>query len=238
MLFMRRPSNWAWNRSAIRVAVSALTLVCVSLASATLFATPLAVGSAILSSTNPGTGGGVIVADTGPLPFASATFTGTLRSEVLNNDPANPNGPGFYTFIYSLTNIGGPNSIGRLTVPGYGIANLLTDASYVAVAGNIPPTSFDRGSAATLGDVVGTSFTAAPLGFGEIPPGVAGDTIVIHTNTNRFAGSVASVIDGSTAQVATFAPLPFNPVPEPSTVVLGMLGFSAVVVARRRFQRR
>jgi hypothetical protein len=174
-----------------------------------------------------------MLADTGVLPFTSATFTGTLRSEVFNNDPTNPNG---LTFVYMLTNVGDAthvNSIGRLTVPGYGIAGLTTDATYVAVAGNTVPTSFDRSSAATLGDVVGTSFTAAPLGQGEIPPGTSADTIVIRTNATVFNQSIASVIDGSTAQVATFAT--FTPVPEPSTLALFMLGLVGVATARRRF---
>jgi len=208
-----------------------LTFGCVAFSNAALFATPLPIGSAILSSAGPAPSG-TILADTGVLPYTSATFTGTLRSEVIN-DPANPNG---LTFVYSLTNVGDAthvNSIGRLTVPGYGVVGVTTDASYVAVAGNTVPTSFDRSSAATLGDVVGTSFTSTPLGMGEIPPGFSADTIVIRTNATNFKASVASVIDGSTAQVTTFAPT--NLVPEPSTLALGILGLAAVAVARRRF---
>ncbi len=58
------------------------------------FGSPLAIGAAILS-TAPGAGpvGGAVLANTGPLPFASATFQGTLTSEVIANDPANPFGP-------------------------------------------------------------------------------------------------------------------------------------------------
>ncbi len=150
---------------------------------------------------------------------------------------------GGLTFTYLLTNTTGPNSIERLTVPGYGIPGLLTDASYQAPAlpGAILPTSFDRSAVATLGDVIGTSFTPAPLGSGAIPPAGASALIVIQTSANQFFNSVASVIDGSTAQVATFAPREVQGAPqgpEPSTLVLSILGFAGFsAVVRQRLNR-
>ncbi len=150
--------------------------------------------------------GGTILANTGPLPFTAATFQGTLTSEVIANDPANPFGPGNLTFTYLLSDTNG-GSIHRLTVPGYGLPGILTDASYQAPAapGSIIPTSFDR-SSDPFGDVIGALFTSTPLGLGDIPAGSSGALIVIQTNSQVFDSSIASTIDGSTAQVATFSP--------------------------------
>jgi PEP-CTERM motif len=222
------------NNSA-RLAVVSLVAIGAFVQASTALATPLPVASAILAAPGAGPVGGALLINSGPVAFASATFTGTLTSQVIANDPANPFGPGNLTFTYLLTNIGGPNSIDRLTVGGYGIPGLLTDATYQAPTLGILPTSFDRSSVATLGDVIGTSFTPAPLGSGAIPPAGASALIVIQTNATQFNPSTASVIDGSTAQVSTFAPREFIPTPEPSSIVLGIMGFAGLgAVVRRR----
>lgn len=201
------------------------------MASSPAFGTPLPVGSAILSAPGVGPVGGTILANTGPLPFASASFQGTLTSEVIANDPANPFGLGNLTFTYLLSN-NGPGSIDRITVPGYGLPGILTDASYQApvAPGSVIPTSFDR-STDPLGDVVGTSFTPVPLGAGVILAGQSSALIVIQTNSQVFDSSIASLIDGSTAQVATFSPRAVAP--EPSALVLFGLGSLGLLVRRK-----
>ena len=226
------------HRFSVRVAAASLIAIGAFVQTSTALATPLPVASAILAAPGAGPVGGTVLANSGPVAFASATFTGTLTSQVIANDPANPFGLGNLTFTYLLTNIGGPNSIDRLTVGGYGIPGLTTDVSYQApvALGAIIPTSFDRSSVGTLGDVIGTSFTPAPLGGGAIPPAGTSALIVIQTNTNQFHDSFASVIDGSTAQVTTFAPLERTMVPEPSALVLGFLGFAGLGAVLRRRQ--
>ena len=204
------------------------------IASSPVFGTPLPIGSAILSTPGAGPVGGTVLANTGPLPFNSVppAFQGTLTSEVIVNDPANPFGAGNLTFTYLLSVTNG-GAIHRLTVPGYGLTGILTDATYQApvAPGSIIPTSFDR-SSDPLGDVIGTSFTAAPLGLGDIPPGSSSALIVIQTNSQVFDSSIASVIDGATGQVATFSPRVV--VPEPST--LALLGLSSLgLLVRRKF---
>ena len=89
--------------------------------------------------------------------------------------------------------------------------------------------------------MIGTSFTPLPLGSGAIPPAGTSALIVIQTNANQDRNSVASIIDGSTAQVLTLAPLFVGggpPTPEPSTLVLSILGFAGLgAVVRRRLHR-
>jgi hypothetical protein len=212
---------------------------CVAASSAQ--ATPLPVASAILAAGGPGPVGGTVIANTGPQPFVSATFSGTLTSEVISGDTSNPLGG--FTFTYLLTNTTGPNSIDRLTIPGYGIPGTLTNASYQTptLPGAILPTSFDRSAATESGNVIGISFTPAPLGLGAIPPAGTSALLVIQTNANQDRNSVASIIDGSTAQVLTLAPLFVGggpPTPEPSTLVLSILGFAGLgAVLRRRLNR-
>ena len=193
-------------------------------------ASTLAVGSAILSAPGAGPTGGTVLANSGAVAFTSGTFQGTLTSTVILNDPSNPFGLGNLTFTYLLKNSTGPDSIERLTIPGYGIAGVSTDASYQSPisVGAVLPTSFDRSSAATLGDVVGVSFTSAPLGLGVLPPTATSALIVIQTNSTQFNTSTASVIDGSTAQVSTYAPKTGVSIPEPSALILGFLGFAGL----------
>jgi hypothetical protein len=226
---MLSPANHAFNlrrtfsRSSRRiVAIAAVLAGLISSAQAA----PLLPGSAILSTNAPGTTGLTIVANTGPIPFASATFTGTLSTQVLVSDPLSPFGPGHYTFVYQLSCTAGPNSIDRMTVNGYGLPGLATDASYQTGTGTVP-TSFDRSSAAALGDVIGESFTAAPLGLGVLPPGATSALWVVHTNSQQFNQSFASVIDGTTSSVATYAP-----VPEPSIAMAGVASLGLLL--RRR----
>lgn len=127
-----------WTVLPIMVACSSLLL-----APTAAVATPLLVNTAIAATNSPGTLGGSVIANSGPLPFSSATFSGTLTSEVLMNDPANPNGPGNYTFTYLLTsNADSSDNMNRLSLPGYGIAGLLTDASYSTLAPGTAPLRF------------------------------------------------------------------------------------------------
>jgi hypothetical protein len=181
-------------------------------------AAPLTTGSAILASGGAGPAGGSLVA-TDSAPFSTANYSGTLTSQVILNDPANPFGPGNLTFTYQLQNDApSTDGLGRMTVSSFNLAGILLDASYQspAPAGSVLPTSFDRNTA----DVVGVSFTSAPLGLGLVNPGSGSALLVIQTNTSSFQSSLASIIDGLPATAASFAPVA---VPEPTTLALTCL---------------
>ena len=164
-----------------------------------------------------------LLATTGPVPFSSPTFSGSLISSVFVNDASNPFGPTGLTFTYQLTNNPGQgDSIGRLTVSSFD--GFLTDASFNATVpvGGTPPTIITRSA---NGQVMGFDFVSPALG-----PNTSSATLVVQTNTAQFNPTFASVIDGSTATVASFAP---QAVPEPASIAALALG-TLTLVRRRR----
>ena len=166
-----------------------------------------------------------------PQLFNSLTYSGSLTSTVLANDPTNPFGLNDLTFTYSLQNVAGsPGEIDRLTIASF--ANFLADAGQVPVAGNVAPAYIDRsGNGATMG----FTFAQIPVGSGTLQPGQTSDLLVVYTNAQNLAPSTANVIDGSVEQVSTFAPVAGIPgTPEPSSIVLAALaGVGLLAFARR-----
>jgi hypothetical protein len=161
-----------------------------------------------------------VVGFTGPVPFVAPTFSGTLTTTVITGDTSNPLGG--LTFTYLLTNNqGSVNAIGRLTVTDF--SSWLTDASFQTGPG-LAPAYVDR---AGTGDVIGFSFQGPPLGASQLLGGMTTTLLVVQTNAPAFVPAIASVIDGSVAQAATF-----SPVPEPATMSLLALG--GLLLARRR----
>jgi PEP-CTERM motif len=200
-----------------------LTILLV-LASATLAqAAPMNPGDTLFPAPGePDPVGAALVVSSGALGFASANYTGTLTSNVYTNDASNPYGLGALTFTYLVaddaTSI---NSLERLTVNGY--TGFLTDASYQTPAAGVAPTLIDRGTA----DVVGFSF--AGFGPGVILPGQHSALLVVQTNATSYTTTIASVQDGTIAQVATY-----SPAPEPASLALTAIGLLAVARRRRK----
>lgn len=164
-------------------------------------------------------------------------FSGVLDSWVLSGNTDNPLGG--LSFVYRVTNDQtSADAIHRLAVNGY--TGLQVEAGYLdgglsptgaAIAGGLAPTLVDRGVAP--GDNAGFSFlagTISGLTFESLNPGETSRYLVMYTNSPIYSTSIASVIDGSVASAATFAPIP-----EPETYAMmlagmGLMGF----VARRR----
>ena len=179
-------------------------------------------GQTIYAVSEPDPSGGTILATSGPVPFASATFSGTLTSTVIFGDTNNPWGG--LTFTYLLADDpGSATEIGRLTTNGF--AGFQTDVSY-QLGNGVAPALTDRSIG--LGDVVGFSFLGAPVGPGNLLPGQFSELMVVQTASSTFAQSFSSVIDGGVVSVPSFAP-----VPEPATLALLSLGGLALIRRRR-----
>ena len=150
-------------------------------------------GAAILAPPAPGTGGGTVIAVSGPVGFNAGTFAGVMSTQVLLSDPANPFGPGFLTFTYQFNNLAiSPSSIDRMTIDGFDLPGLLVDASFQPGPGQAP-TSFDRSGRFDVWQPGGGEFHAGAAG---IRGGVAGSGFGAGGAAYEFAGisSVGCVV--------------------------------------------
>jgi len=168
--------------------------------------------------------GATLVFSTGLVPFASATFTGSLRSDVFTNDASSPFGPNALTFVYQLiNNVGSPDAIDRLTVSSFN--GFQTDVSFTPVPGPTAPSTVSR---SVNGSVIGFEFNTPGFPL----TGVA-TPVVIQTNAFNFAPTLASIIDGSATSVASLAPVAIIPEPATITLVVGALVLLASPRKRR-----
>lgn len=201
-----------WVSTMLRLAL--LTGLSLSLALHSASAALLPPGTATFAVGSPDPTGGALIAGGVPVPFVAPTFSGTLTSSVIAGDPSNPFGG--LTFTYLVTNDPlSAHSIERLTINDF--AGWLVDASYQTPAAGTVPVFNDR---SLVGDVVGFSFMNPMIGFGIIAPGGSSALLVLQTNAPDYQPTIASVIDGTVASVASWAPA----VPEPSSMLLAAVG--------------
>jgi hypothetical protein len=143
--------------------------------------------------------------------FNAVTFSGTLTSKVWSGDTSNPHGG--LTFTYELSNnLLSADPIERFTLSSY--AGFLVDASYNGAG--ILPTAVQRNAAGNQ-----ISFNFSGIGEGTLIQGGSTPVLILQTSAATWQNSIAGVINSSTVDVATFAPLA---VPEPTTAALLALG--------------
>jgi hypothetical protein len=188
----------------------------------------LPTGTTVFAAAEPPVVGGTLLAGGLPVSVTSATFDGTLTSSVISGD-GNNGALGGLTFVYTLTNnVRSPGQMDRLTVNGF--SGFITDSGYVLPG--VAPGLNDR---SISGDVIGFTFIGPPIGTGVLLPGQTSAQLIVRTDAQKFTPTFASVIDGSVASVASFAPMPRN-VPEPSALALAAIGF--ISLAARAWRRK
>jgi hypothetical protein len=159
--------------------------------------------------------------------FVAPTFSGTLISKVWSGDTSNPwFALGGLTFTYEISNdLLSPDPIDRFTLSSY--AGFFTDASYTSPNFLVPvvPTTVVRNPS---GNQISFNFTG--LFEGTLIPGASSAVLVLQTDATSYQNSIAGVINSSSANVATFAPLA---VPEPASAALLLLGGLALAFRRK-----
>src|SRR5579859_3906227 len=160
--------------------------------------------------------GGTVLASSAA-PFNTGLLAGTLSSQVLMGDTANPYGG--LTFTYELSiSASSRDSLSGFSVSSF--AGFQTDVSYTNNSVSaVAPSFFSRSSS---GDVVRSIWLYQQIGPGEESP-----VLVIQTDANAYESTMAGVIDGLTANVASFAP---SAVPEPASGLLLLAGIGTVLV--------
>lgn len=154
---------------------------------------------------------GASLVDSSTINFSALTFSGTLTSKVWSGDTSNPFGG--LTFTYELSNdLLSADPIDRFTLSSY--AGFSVDASYSGAG--IVPTAVQRNAAGNQ-----ISFNFSGIGEGILVQGGSTPVLILQTSAATYQDSIAGVINSSTVNVATFAPLA---VPEPATAALLALG--------------
>jgi hypothetical protein len=151
-----------------------------------------------------------------------ARYTATVESKVLREP-----GTGILDFAYQVTNtspLSQPDSLHTVSVTGY--RNYTTDVDYVTGTGAVTYDTVQR--KAPFGGIA-VSMDYTPVA-NAIAAGDATDWIIIRTNATSFDNNGStSLIDGATASVVSY-----EPVPEPVSIGVFVLGAAAMLSRRWR----
>jgi PEP-CTERM motif len=160
------------------------------------------------------------------------TFSAIMRSAVYLNTT------GTLDFYYQVARTG-PGTQGDEMIDAFTAANFTgwlvdgyvsatdPDGAGFFTAANNPPSSTTRTGRSSSGGTLQTDFGTNGLDLNEISA-----TYIFRTNATAFTAGTYGIIDGSTISGIAFAPT--NPVPEPATWGLMLVGFGVVGGALRR----
>ena len=155
--------------------------------------------------------------------FVSATISGRLISVVATTAAFGDN----LIFAWAVqSNQDSTGNIGRVTVNGWtGFTSTVAQHSAASLFGNDGQVvrTADRTTADTLG------FNFSKVGLDKLSPGTNSTIFWALSDATSYRDSLASVINGSVAQVSTFAP-----VPEPGTMLALGAGLAALAARRKR----
>jgi hypothetical protein len=173
--------------------------------------------------------GSTVVTQTQNFTSLINTYSGSLVSSVINEGAGNSLGGLTFTFLLN-NNASTPmnpntteDALTRITDSLF--SGFQTSAFYVTGTG-AAPTEADRstGVGGTVGFMV------------SVPGGGSSDLLVVRTNATGYTAGVAGISDGTTVNVASYAPTTAA-VPEPGTYaafLVGGLGVLGLMVGARK----
>ncbi len=155
--------------------------------------------------------------------FSEPMFSGTLTSVVATSAGTGNN----LIFAWILTNDATSTSrIGRFTTLGWtGWTSAV--AQHDARSAGLPEFGATALTADRDVDVIGFDF--GKVGANQLTAGRNSTVFWALSNATQYTNAISNVIDGSVAQVDTFAP-----VPEPATMLALGAGLAAIAARRRR----
>jgi hypothetical protein len=157
-------------------------------------------------------------------PYNTSTIDGTLTSIVAKTAATGDNL--IFAWIISSTH-SSTSTVGRFTTTGWdgwSAAVAQHQSSGFMVPGNTT-SSADRFNP----DVLGFNFDR--VGSNSLAPGETSSVFWALSDATSYTTSIANVIDGSVAQVTTFAP-----VPEPGLMLAAGAGLAALARRRKKAQ--
>ncbi|HVU89617.1 MAG TPA: PEP-CTERM sorting domain-containing protein [Pirellulales bacterium] len=219
-----------FHRSLCKVSALFGAFCVVALGTSAAQATILTVPNTVFAVGSPSPTGGTIVASQSQ-PFATLDYSGTLISTVVAGDPSNALGG--LDFLYQIvSDVTSPENIERITINRY-TGYTVNGSFQTPNPGTIAPNTLDR----LVNDVIGASFNNLLGGPGSLPAGSTSSVIVLQTNAPSFQSTFASLINGLTTQVNSYAPAG-QPIPEPATMVLAAIGVGTLALVARRKQSK